>query len=236
MPIWVSADADLRCGVQPPRDADEHRRTLCTGAAVEQVHNNCSGKHAGFLMLNRALGGGPDYVEPDHPVQRAVRDAFEDMTGAPSPGYGIDGCSAPNFATSVHGLARAMARFAAARDDAASARDRAAARLRAAMSAHPMLVAGAGRACTRLMEAMDGVAVKTGAEGVFVAMLPEQRLGVALKITDGATRASETAIAAILARLGVLASGHPLIRPEIRNWRGLLCGEIRPAPALGPAS
>ncbi len=66
-------------------------------------------------MLARQLGGGPEYVEPDHPVQRAVREAFEDVTGAPSPGHAIDGCSAPNFATTLAGLARAMARFAAAR-------------------------------------------------------------------------------------------------------------------------
>ncbi len=104
------------------------------------------------------------------------------------------------------------------------------------MTAHPELVAGEGRACTRLMRAMDGVAVKTGAEGVFVAILPARSLGVAVKITDGASRAAEVAVAAILARLGALdpaaPDGRDLLAPEIRNWRGLLTGVIRHAPAL----
>ncbi len=234
------ADDDLRCGAQPPRDTAERNAMIRNGGAPQQVHNNCSGKHAGFLALGRRLGGGPEYVEPDHPVQRAVREAFEDVTGAPSPGFAIDGCSAPNFATTLSGLARAMARFAAARDDAAGARDRAAARLVRAMTAHPLLVAGEGRACSLLMQSMNGVAVKTGAEGVFVAILPEQRLGVAIKIADGATRAAEVAVATILARLGVLEPTAPgaadLLRPQIRNWRGVTTGEIRPADALAPAA
>lgn len=231
------SEHDLRCGAHPPQDDDTRHALICAGHAPGQAHNNCSGKHSGFLTLTRHLGAGPDYIEPDHPVQRAVRAAFEEMTGAPSPGFGIDGCSAPNFACTLSGLARAMARMAAAREDTGDARSRAAARLVAAMRAHPELVAGEGRACTELMRAMGGrVAVKTGAEAVFTAILPEQGLGIALKIEDGATRASECAIAAILVRLGVLDAGHPAARrrlnPELRSWRGLHAGEIRPASAL----
>lgn len=231
------SEHDLRCGAHPPQDDDTRHGLICAGHAPGQAHNNCSGKHAGFLTLARHLRAGPDYVDPEHPVQRAVRATFEEMTGAPSPGFGIDGCSAPNFACTLHGLAQAMARMAAARDDSGNARARAAARLVAAMCAHPDLVAGEGRACTELMRAMGGhVAVKTGAEAVFVAILPDQGLGVALKIEDGATRASECAIAAILARLGVLDPGHPLARnrlaPTLRNWRGIETGSIRPAAAL----
>ncbi|MGC9417676.1 MAG: asparaginase [Rhodovulum sp.] len=226
------AEADLRCGAQPTRDRAERKRMLIAGEAPSQLHNNCSGKHAGFLTLSRHLGGGPDYNDTAHPVQRAVRAAFEDVTGMDSPRYGIDGCSAPNFATTMHGLARAMAFFAVARPDAPDARPRAAARLVEAMLAHPDLVAGEGRACTELMRAMDGkVAVKTGAEGVFVAILPTRGLGVALKIEDGATRASEAAIVGLLAHLGVLDRDHPAARKRlgdpIRNWRGIETGEIR---------
>ncbi|MGR3571782.1 asparaginase, partial [Brevirhabdus sp.] len=141
-------------------------------------------------------------------------------------------CSAPNFATTVHGLARAMAGFAAADDS--SVRGRAQRRLVEAMMAHPDLVAGEGRACTELMRAMGGrVAIKTGAEAVFVAILPDQRLGVALKIVDGATRASECAIAAILVSLGVLDAAHPAAQKRMAapliNRRGLDTGVIRPA-------
>ncbi|MCB1390930.1 MAG: asparaginase [Rhodobacteraceae bacterium] len=228
------SEADLRCGVQIPDDPAEHKRLLCTGDSACQVHNNCSGKHAGFLTLNRHLRGGPEYTEVDHPVQKAVRDAFEDVTGEDSPGWGVDGCSAPNFATTIGGLARAMARFATA--TASDARGRAMVALREAMVAHPDLVAGEGRACTELMRAMNGVAIKTGAEAVFVAILPGRGLGVALKVIDGGTRASEAAVVALLARLGVLDASHPMamkrLGDPIRNRRGLLAARIATAPGF----
>jgi L-asparaginase II len=229
------AEDDLRCGPQMPEDPEAKEFFTCSHAAPGQVHNNCSGKHAGFLTLCRHLHAGPEYVEPDHPVQQAVRAAFEDATGEASPRYAIDGCSAPNFATSVHGLARAMARFASA--DEGDARGKAMVRLRTAMARHPELVAGEGRACTRLMRAMGGrVSVKTGAEGVFVAMIPERRMGVALKIADGTTRAAECTIVAILVRLGVLDRQDPAARTyldaPILNRRGLFTGSIRAAATL----
>lgn len=230
-------EADLRCGPQPPRDTADLESMIRAGAQPAQVHNNCSGKHTGFLALARHLGAGPEYIDPDHPVQHAVRAAFEEVTAAESPGFGIDGCSAPNFITTVAGLARAMAVFAAARPDAAGVRARAAARLVQAMLAHPELVAGEGRACTALMRAMGGrAAVKTGAEGVFVAILPEAGLGVALKIEDGAARASEAAIAALLVHLGVLEPGQPVARRlmagAIANWRGVETGAMGLAPGF----
>ena len=224
-------DDDLRCGPQWPDNKDANHALIRAYEKPCQIHNNCSGKHAGFLTLSKHLGAGREYVDPDHPVQRACLAAFEETTQQPSPGFGIDGCSAPNFATTLHGMARAMAFFASAhgRSDAKS---QAATRLAQAMMLHPDLVAGEGRACTELMRAMNGkVAVKTGAEGVFVAILPARGLGVALKIEDGATRASEAAIVGLLAHLGVLERGHPAackrLGDPIRNWRGIETGEIR---------
>jgi L-asparaginase II len=230
------AEADLRCGAHEPYDRAERDRLILAHEAPCQIHNNCSGKHAGFLTMVRHMRAGPEYVEVDHPLQKAIRAAFEEVTDEASPGFGIDGCSAPNFATSVHGLARAMGRFAAA-GGAGDARDRAMHRLTRAMAAHPELVAGEGRACTELMRAMAGrVAIKTGAEGVFIAIVPERRVGIALKITDGASRASEAAVAALLVRLGVLDAGHPATRKRLnavqRNWRGLETGDIRLAPGF----
>ncbi|MHA3914372.1 asparaginase [Halovulum sp. GXIMD14793] len=237
---WLSdlglAEADLRCGPQMPRDRDAARTLHLSDHAPCQLHNNCSGKHAGFLTLNRHLGGSADYIDPDHPVQKAVRAAFEDMTEETSPGYGIDGCSAPNFACTLAGLAKAAAKMAnpsklgATRSDAAE-------RLVQAMAAHPFLVAGEGRACTELIEASsDGTVVKTGAEGVFLAILPKQGLGIALKAQDGATRAAEAAMAALLVRTGVLARAHPAaqrrIRAEQRNRRDLLTGHVVAAEML----
>ena len=128
-----------------------------------------------------------------------------------------------------------MASFASA--DESDARGRAMVQLRSAMARHPDLVAGEGRSCTRLMRAMGGrVSVKTGAEGVFIAMIPELRMGVALKITDGATRASECAIAALLVRLGVLDRADPAalayLDAPIMNRRGILTGSVRATAAL----
>ncbi|QUS35975.1 asparaginase [Falsirhodobacter algicola] len=231
---WLSdlnlREQDLRCGCHMPWDTEERDRLIRAGEAPCQLHNNCSGKHAGFLTLNRHLGGDAEYLEIDHPVQRAVKAAFEEVTDETSPGYGIDGCSAPNFATSLQGLARAMAFFAGARDDGGP-RERAAARLARAMAAHPEMVAGEGRADTELMRAMDGVAMKMGAEAVYVAILPQKRMGIALKITDGHVPAAEAAIARLLVELGVLDAAHPATRRRLdavqTNWRGIETGVFR---------
>jgi len=235
---WLSdlglTDDDLRCGPQEPSDRAARAALIKTDKSPCQYHNNCSGKHSGFLTLSKHLRAGPDYVDPDHPVQRAVRAATEEVTGETSPGFGIDGCSAPNFATTLTGLARAMAAFASARPD--TLRGRAMIRLREAMVAHPDLVAGEGRACTELMRAMDGVAVKTGAEAVFVAILPRPQLGIAVKITDGGTRGAECAITAILASLGAIDPEHPAAKrrlaPRQLNRRGIDTGVLRTAPAF----
>ena len=224
------SDDDLRCGPQEPDDTEARHDLIKRDVSPCQVHNNCSGKHAGFLTLSQHLSAGPEYIDPDHPVQQACLEAFERVTDQTSPGFGIDGCSAPNFATSLLGMARAMARFASATDGAM--RD-----LVEAMTTYPELVAGEGRACTRLMRATEGrVALKTGAEAFFVAILPDQKRGIALKIVDGGTRAAECAIAALLVRLGALPAAHPealaYTNGPIRNRRGIITGHLRAAPAL----
>lgn len=219
-------DADFRCGTQWPRDIPASNHLVKSDQSACRYHNNCSGKHCGFLTLAQHLRAGPEYHEVDHPVQIAVRAAFEEMTGETSPGYGIDGCSAPNWACSIAGLARAMARCAAGGADPLG---KAASQLRDAMMAHPELVAGETRACTELMRAALGVALKTGAEAVFIAIIPGLRAGIAVKIEDGATRASEALIAALLIRLGVLEADHPAALKRlgpIHNWDGLQTGQI----------
>lgn len=218
---------DLRCGPQDPADRPAHAELIRDGASPCRVHNNCSGKHCGFLTLAQDMKAGPEYHDPAHPVQVAVKAAFEDFTGEDSPGFGIDGCSAPNHACSVQGLARAMARCAVS-DTTASLRD--------AMMAHPELVAGDTRACTELMRAVPGVAVKTGAEAVFTAIIPDQKLGIAVKIEDGATRASEAVITALLIRLGLIDAEHPAavkrVGGPLKNWDGLVVGQTRAAAGL----
>lgn len=235
---WLDAiglgEADLRCGSHMPRERDAFHHLTCSDDQPCQLHNNCSGKHAGFLTLNRHLGGGSEYVAVEHPVQQAVRAAFEEVTGETAAGWGIDGCSAPNFAGSIGALAQAMARFAV---PAADLRGQAMARLVDAMRLHPELVAGEGRACTAIMRATGGrVAVKTGAEAVFVAIWPDRQLGIAVKIEDGATRASEAAIVALLVHVGALDAADPVVERYVtgahRNWRGMATGGLRLAPGF----
>jgi L-asparaginase II len=224
-------EPDLRCGSHEPYDKAERDRLICDHEGPCQLHNNCSGKHSGFLTVTKHLKAGPEYVEIDHPLQKAIRAATEEVTGETVAGYGIDGCSAPNFAMSVAGLARAMAKFAKA-GAGGSVRERAMQRLRDAMAAHPEYVAGEGRSCTELMRAMGGrVAIKTGAEAVFIAMIPEKKLGLAMKIEDGNSRASEAALVGILTQLGVLDAAHPMAQKRLpapqTNCRGFTTGELR---------
>lgn len=234
--LGVSPEADLRCGPQLPNDIDARNGLIRAHGTPCQMHNNCSGKHSGFLTLGKHLGAGPEYLDSDHPVQRAVLAAFEEVTGETSPGYVIDGCSAPNFATSMSGLARAMAQFASA-TETGDIRNRAMHRLTRTMATYPHLVAGEGRCCTNLMRAMQGRAtVKTGAEAVFVAIVPETGMGVAVKIEDGGTRAAETAVTQIMIGMGVLAPGHPAAlqytHGPIRNRRDIETGYYKPVDDL----
>jgi len=232
---WLShlgfSETDLRCGPQPSKDPYIKKQMLEKGRSPCQIHNNCSGKHAGFLSVSRHLNAGPEYTDPDHPVQLMVMDVFQELTQNKVDGITIDGCSAPNPAIPLYSLAKAMSWFATAhkRDDQLS---KAALKLRNAMVNHPELVAGELRACTNLMKACEKKAIlKTGAEGVFVAILPELEKGIALKIFDGGTRASECAIASLLIQLGVLNPNHPTAlaytHAPILNWRKIQTGMMK---------
>ena len=234
--IGCSVD-DLSCGPHELRDPATIAAMNARHEKPTPLHNNCSGKHTGFLTLARHLGAPiAGYVDIDHPVQRAAARTLQDMAGLSGDlPWGVDGCTAPNFAVPLAALARALARFA---DPSNLPLERAAAarRIMRAMTACPELVAGTGRVCTALMrEAPGRLVVKTGAEGVFVAVLLDRGVAVALKIDDGATRASETAIAAVLVGLRALPDAGParaLSHAPIRNTRNAIVGERRPSKAL----
>ena len=222
---------DLACGAHRPMHEATANDMVARGEKWTPLHNNCSGKHTGFMTIARTLGVPvAGYEQPDHPVQRLVERTFSDLSGVPGPlPYGIDGCTVPNFAVPLRALALAMAQIANPAK-LAPGRAEACRRIFSAMTAHPELVAGTGRACTRLMRQSPAVAVKTGAEGVFVAILPSLGLGAALKIDDGAGRAAETAIAALLIRLGAIAdegAAQELANAPVLNTRGRTVGERR---------
>ncbi len=233
--IGLSA-SDLACGPHPVRYEPVWEAMVRRGEAATTIHNNCSGKHSGFLTVARHWDiANAGYEHHDHPVQQAVAEALKELSGIKSDfAWGVDGCLAPNFALPLSGFARAFAKLA--RPEALpEPRATAAQRIVRAMTAHPELVAGTGRACTAFMRAAKGrAAVKTGAEGYFAAIVPERGLGIALKIDDGAGRAAETAMAAILDKLGLLdqATARAFLAAPVLNTRSAKVGERRPAPAL----
>jgi L-asparaginase II len=221
--------ADLACGPHRPMHEPTAIAMIRDGEKWTPLHNNCSGKHTGFMTLARGMGAAvAGYQDLEHPVQRAVEETLKEMAGlAGLLPHGIDGCTVPNFALPLAALARAMAAFA---DPATLSPDRAkvCARILRAMTANPDLVAGTGRPCTLLMRQAPGIAVKTGAEGVYVAILPEMGLGLALKIDDGGGRASETVLASVLIALGALAdegAANALAHAPVLNTRNVKVGE-----------
>ena len=225
----------LACGAHMPNNEAAARALIASGQAPRRMHNNCSGKHAGFLTLARHLGADIEgYERPDHPVQRQVLAAMAEMARlntADMP-VAVDGCAAPAPVMPLLALARATARIADP-SGLSPARAEAARRLDAAVRAHPLFVAGTGRGCTAMIEATRDVSVKTGAEGVYVGVLSQLGLGVALKIDDGAGRAAETVMAAILVALGAVPANHPaiadLIDGPILNTRDAVVGARRPS-------
>ena len=229
-------ESDLACGAHASRYEPVAEAMIRRGEKPTRIFNNCSGKHTGFLTVARhwdiATRG---YEQVAHPVQQAVAAALRELTDAKELTYGIDGCAAPNFATTLTQFARAAARMAAP-DKLAAGRAAASRRLIAAMIAYPELVSGTGRACAALMRAATGrAAVKAGAEGFYAGWIPSPGLGIAIKIDDGAGRASETAIAAVLDALGLLDDSEParkVLRAPVLNTRGTAVGERRPSAAL----
>jgi L-asparaginase II len=160
---------------------------------------NCSGKHTAMLLTARTNGWPTgDYVLPDHPLQQALRQTVTELAGEPVAHISVDGCGAPLFALSLHGLAHAYARLISAVSGAE--RD-----VADAMRGHPELVGGTGRSATLLMAGLPGSIAKDGAEGVYAAALPDGS-AIAVKIDDGAQRAAERAVVAGLRQLGAVAS------------------------------
>ena len=218
---------DLICGPQVPRYEPTSQAMAATQEKPSRLHNNCSGKHTGFLTVARYLKAPiANYVAIGHPVQQAVLKAVTALSGYANPAWGIDGCAAPNFALPLAAFARALARVAGRQTPGAD-------RILRAMIAYPELVAGTGRFGTEVMRAAKGkVAAKVGAEGVYAAMLPDLGLGVALKIDDGGSRAAEIAIAVILEKLAVIDPAAGFASAPIINTRGTPVGMRRAAQAL----
>ena len=233
-------EAALECGAHWPSSQDATVALARSAGSPSALHNNCSGKHSGFLCVCRHCGiASQGYVEAGHAFQDLVRRTMVEVTGAEhgAANMGVDGCSIPTYAVPLRNLALGFARMTSGQT-LGSERAAAARRLLSACMSEPFYVAGTGRACTRLLEAGQGrVFAKVGAEGVYCAAIEELGLGIAIKCDDGASRAAEVIVAEVLAQLlvkheALSASFEKLARPELRNWNGTLVGHLQPSGAL----
>jgi L-asparaginase II len=242
--LGLTTDA-LECGTQWPSREPVLRGMVARGEIAGPLHNNCSGKHNGFVcvacLMARNAGTDPaafarGYVAAEHPVMREVSAALSAATGVDVEGAprGTDGCSIPTFALPLRSLALAFAR-AGTGHGLPDAHAHAARRLREAVARAPFMVGGTDRFDTRVMQAFgEQLFCKIGAEGVYCATLPALGLGVALKIDDGAARAAEAAMAAVAQALlrteDEVLRGYSHLR--LNNWRGTAVGSLRPAQPL----
>ena len=229
-------ESDLLCGPHSPFDIESGRELVRAGKKPSRIHNNCSGKHAGFLWLARELGVPlPDYLDPESASQLVVRESVCEMAGVALDAVdaGVDGCGAPTLRLPLVGLARAFSRMTNP-DDLSPVRSQACRRMLNAVSHHPVLLAGRGRFCTALIESAPGrVYPKNGAEGVYAVGLAGMGIGIAIKILDGEARAYPPVVVEILRGLGlweeIPASLEDFARVPIRSTRKDLVGHIESA-------
>jgi L-asparaginase II len=212
----------LRCGGHRPIDSRVAEDYIRRGVRPGRLEDNCSGKHAGMIAAAKALGDDPAaYAEPTHAVQRRNLENLMLFAEAEIK-VGIDGCAVPSFALGLEAAARAIARYTT---PDGHPKEAAARRIAKAMLAHPEMVAGEGRFDTETMRAAKGrLLVKSGAEGVILVGVMGDRMGIAVKIADGADRALHALTSALLRDLSLPNVPQPA---EIRTREGTPVGEVR---------
>lgn len=233
-------DTALECGPQMPSMPEDVYELTRSGGKPSQLHNNCSGKHSGFLCVCTKCGlAHRGYVDAKHEFQAMLRDVMTDVTGFEhrEEDAAIDGCAIPTYPVPVYNLAFGFARMATGMG-LATERAAAAKKLLSAAMAEPWYVAGTGKWNTDAMTKAAGrLFAKDGAEGMFCAAVPELGIGIALKCDDGSERGAENMMGAILGR--VLPKGDALAEEfaaqahvPVKNRNGLIVGEIRPTGTL----
>ncbi len=235
---------DLRCGPHQPFDRDSRLELLRQGRPATRLHNNCSGKHAGFLLHQQALGAPPEsYLDVDGACQRAIAAVVANYAQVDRARLwvGTDGCGAPSYWLPLQSMAAMFARYAAAGDPECSDLGAASCReIQAAVSEQPVLLSGARRFCAALVNSAPGMVFpKNGAEGVYVVGVRGEGsrppLGIAVKVGDGAERGTFPVIVAVLERLGVLRGSRSealqrFAAPMIGNTCKETVGEVRLSP------
>jgi L-asparaginase II len=189
--------------------------------------------------LHQPLSG---YDKWDHPLQENLRRIFSDLSGEDfaRTKWGVDGCGIPTYAMTLHGMAKALSAFLLDPSwGKADAGLKISSELRARMKqineaivAEPHYISGKNSFCTSMIENLKGRAiVKVGAEGVYAAILPESGVAIAVKVRDGASRASQVATAFLMKAFGAMTEAESVrlshhTEPEITNWAGDIVGKI----------
>jgi L-asparaginase II len=210
----LTAD-DLLCPPAWPMDLE-----LARVREKSRLRMNCSGKHSAMLATC-VVNGWPteSYVSPEHPLQRAILETLAELTGDEIVATGVDGCGAPLFAVTLTGLARAFHTLVLAEPDTPERR------VADAMRAFPEWTSGTDRDERKLMDAVPGLLVKGGAEGIDAFACADGRAG-AVKIDDGAARARTPVTVATLRALGVGGLSEELSTAPVHGGESVV-GEIR---------
>ncbi|MGL4233628.1 MAG: asparaginase [Casimicrobium sp.] len=230
------SDAALQCGSHAPYWFQANDKRPEEGKRWNSLFHNCSGKHSGMLLYANVLGATTEnYLDYDHPVQQAIRESVAyacAVADARTMPWGTDGCSAPNYAVSLAGLARAFAWMTREQGDAKYGAS--GARLFEAMAKHPDMVSGEGRNDLALSLAGRGDWIaKVGADGVQTLASRSRGIGIAAKVSDGNQKALMAAFCAALEQLGMMddvsrqALGDWASAP-IKSIRGVEVGRIEP--------
>jgi L-asparaginase II len=230
----------LQCGSHWPMNEEIGRILAMEGETPNTLHNNCSGKHSGFLAYLKHNKVNPTaYGEQGHPLQQLNKKNLEEvcevnLDDAP---VGIDGCAIPTWAIPLKNLAWGFARYSKPEDHFDANRSAAMKRITESVFQHPYMIAGKDRYDTRLMETFPNKAfVKVGAEGVFCGFIPEKGYGFAIKCDDGTFRGAEVILSALLNDLDVItkddfekAGVGDLYEQPLKNRNGTVVGVVRRA-------
>jgi L-asparaginase len=204
-------------------DADEDDLVCGTeGQPPSRLNHNCSGNHAGMLVVCRDRGWGIDgYGRAEHPVQRLLQSEIAAAADVPVDRVGTagDGCGVLTFALPLELMAVAFTRLAGLDGGG---------RVVAAMQRNPDLIRGPDSVDTRLMRRHPGWVAKGGAEALLCAVSPEG-LAIAVKVEDGGSRAVGPGVGSFLARLGI--DPGDLVSTPLLDSRGDVVGEIAPKDA-----
>ncbi|UVI36183.1 asparaginase [Brevibacterium spongiae] len=194
--LYELDESALGNAVDLPYGTVEREAHLAAGGTRSRLAQNCSGKHAAMVATCQVNGWDlTDYLDPTHPLQQHISATITELTGDTPQTTSTDGCGTPLPAISLTGMARAFARLSAAPAGTSAAR------VAAAMRAHPDMVAGEHCDVTALMRAVPGLIAKDGAEAVQ--LLGVSGLGIAIKIADGSDRARLPIATRILASLPI---------------------------------